>query len=87
MKTIWKYPLNITDTQVVKMPQRANVLSAADQYGELCMWALVDTEHELEDRKVQIIGTGNPANLEGRWQFVASVQQSVFVWHVFVEEK
>jgi hypothetical protein len=85
MKTIWKYPLIVTDSQIVRMPQGASVLSAADQYGELCIWAFVDSDQPTEERRVQIVGTGNPVDLTGEWQFVGSVQQSVFVWHVFVE--
>lgn len=87
MKTIWKYPLMVTDCQTVRMPQGAEILSVADQRGELCVWALVDPDADLEDRMFYIFGTGNPVSEILPWQFVGSVQQNVFVWHVFVEVK
>jgi hypothetical protein len=87
MKTIWKYPLMVTDFQAVRMPQGAEILSVADQRGELCVWALVDPDAGLEDRMFYIFGTGNPVNEVIPMNFLGSVQQSVFVWHVFVGAK
>jgi hypothetical protein len=87
MKTIWKFPLEVTDFQTIRMPKDAEILSVADQYGVVCVWAKVDSENELEDRTFYIAGTGNLFDDSWNWQFVGSVQQSVFVWHVFVEVK
>ena len=87
MKTIWKYPLTVTDYQSVRMPKGAEILSVADQQGELCVWALVDSDAELEDRMFYIFGTGNSFNEVIPMNFLGSVQQNVFVWHVFVGVK
>jgi hypothetical protein len=87
MKTIWKYPLEVTDYQNVRMPEGAEILSVADQYGVICVWALVDPEADLENRMFYIFGTGNPVSETLPWQFVGSVQQNIFVWHVFAEVK
>ena len=86
MKTIFKYAVEITDEQVVKMPKGAHALSAQIQNGQLCVWAMVDTESELVDRTVRIFGTGNPVDLNGMWQFLGTVQERIFVWHVFIGE-
>jgi hypothetical protein len=85
MKTIFKYPLSVTDTQVVSMPKNADVFSAQFQGDQLCTWALVDTEAETEDREFRIFGTGNPFELSGMFRFVDTAQQGQFVWHVFVK--
>jgi hypothetical protein len=77
----------VTDCQIVRMPEGAEILSVADQRGELCVWALVDPDADLENRMFYIFGTGNPVSETLPWQFVGSVQQSVFVWHVFAEVK
>jgi hypothetical protein len=87
MKTIWKFPLEVTDYQNVRMPKGAEILSVADQYGVVCVWAMVDSDAELEDRMFYIFGTGNPVSETLPWQFVGSVQQNIFVWHVFAEVK
>ena len=86
MKTIFKYSLSVTDTQVLKMPKNADVFSAQFQGNQLCVWGLVDTEAELEDREFRIFGTGQPFEVLGMFRFVDTVQQGdYFVWHVFIK--
>jgi hypothetical protein len=85
MKTIYKYLLEITDEQTVSMPMGAQVLSAQMQGIQLCIWALVEVGNVNCDRRVKIFGTGNTVKLDGNWKFVDSVQERIFVWHVFVE--
>jgi hypothetical protein len=85
MKTIYKYPIEITDEQTVNMPTGAQVLSAQMQGTQLCIWALVEVGNINCDRRVRIFGTGNTVKLDGNWKFVDSVQERIFVWHVFVE--
>jgi hypothetical protein len=85
MKTIFKYPLSVTDTQVLKMPKNADVFSAQFQSDQLCVWGLVDTEAELEDREFRIFGTGHPFEVSGMFRFVDTVQQGSLVWHIFVK--
>lgn len=87
MKTIYKYPLEITDCQSIRMSKGAEILSVADQYGIVCVWALVDPAANLEDRMFYIFGTGLPVNEVIPMKFLGSIQQSVFVWHVFVEDQ
>jgi hypothetical protein len=87
MKTIYKYLLDITDEQTVSMPMGAQILSAQMQGMQLCIWALVEVGNVNCDRRVRIFGTGNPVTLEGDWKFVDSVQERIFVWHVFVENE
>jgi hypothetical protein len=85
MKTIWKFPLEITDSQDVQMPAGAEVLGIAEQYGELCMWAIVDTDADLEARSFAVVGTGNP--IPDDVVYVSSTRMPVgdviAVWHVF----
>jgi hypothetical protein len=87
MNTIYKYPIEITDEQTVSMPIGAQVLSAQMQGTQLCIWALVEVGNINCDRRVRIFGTGNTVKLDGNWKFVDSVQERIFVWHVFVESE
>lgn len=82
MKTIWKYELEITDEQYIDMPKNARVLSAGNQNGKLCLWAMVSTEAKLIPHRVAICGTGLPC-YESSGNFIDSVQIGQFVWHVF----
>lgn len=43
-KTIYKYPLDVTDVQEIKLPVGAEILTVQAQNGTLCLWALVDPQ-------------------------------------------
>ena len=61
MKTIYKYKLEVEDSQVVKMPMGAEILKVDTQRARPCLWAMVETDHILEDRIIIMRGTGHPA--------------------------
>ena len=42
MRAIWKYILDITDTQCLDMPDGAMTLCVQMQGETLCLWAVVD---------------------------------------------
>lgn len=80
---IWKYELEVTDRQIVRMPVAADLLSVANQRGKLCLWAMVDPENPNKvERDIEIIGTGNSMP-EGRRSFIGTAVIDPFVWHVF----
>lgn len=88
MRTIWKYPLEIADRQVVRMPSGAQVLSAQVQHGQLCLWAIVDDDRDVADTQVHIAGTGHPLDaINPSWRHVGTVQmlEGRLVFHVFVQ--
>lgn len=79
---IWKYILAITDVQEMWIPAGAEFLAVAEQERELCLWAKVDPDADLMLRRIAVVGTGNPCQLEAL--FVGSVVMSYgLVWHVF----
>jgi hypothetical protein len=82
---IWKFALEVTDTQRVFMPNRAKILSAAHQNGYVCIWAMVNPDRPLQERVIEIIGTGNPfpAGSGIDRKFIGTVVANPFVWHVF----
>jgi len=83
---IYKYKLDITDHQSIKVGDRkARPLSVAEQRGELVMWVMLDEDYANGDcmMDVQIIGTGNlhPTPIG---DFVGTVPMSNgLVWHIF----
>ena len=86
MKTIYKYPLEITDSQIIKMPINAEILhSGLDPQGTPCVWAAVNTGNADEDQTVWIVGTGNPIPRQAR-RHLGSFVQPPYVWHAFLGE-
>jgi hypothetical protein len=83
MMTIWKYSLTLLDEQQIQIPEGAKILSVQIQNDEICIWALVDTERPKETRSIGIIGTGNPCWCPN-WNYIGTVQQDAFVWHIFI---
>lgn len=84
VKTIWKFPLEITDEQTVKMPATANIIAVQFQGEQLMLWAVVDPKVTFANVVVRIVGTGNPFPDANDCRFVGTVQQGPFVWHVFM---
>lgn len=86
MRTIYKYPLDITDAQTVQMPKSAAVLSVGVQGHTVYVWAAVDTDEPLVGRHFRIAGTGNPFGWRApSLRFIGTVMThgGHLVWHVF----
>ena len=82
MKTIWKFPLKITDRQPILLPSQHTFLSIADQGGQLCLWVEVETTKEIVERTIWIVGTGNPIPRAAA-AFIGTVLMRPGVWHVY----
>lgn len=63
MMSVYKYPVEIDDDQMVLMPQDAVILSFAEQRGTFCLWALVNPTSPLTPRRIRIAGTGHPIEI------------------------
>ena len=86
MKKIYKYPLEITDTQFVELPLGAEILTAQMHGGQLCLWAVVNTLPEAvkKNRRIEIIGTCNPMPT-GDLKYISTFQMmgGGLIFHVF----
>ena len=87
-RVIFKYPLKLTDTQLVEIPEGAERLTVQLQRDTICLWAIVDIRKQNEVRTVHIVGTGHPVP-DGFLEFLGTVQMAggSLVWHVFMEVK
>ncbi len=84
MKTIYKYPIKITDEQEIQMPGEVTVLHAGlDPQGVPCVWAMVDSDLPTGPVSILVIGTGNPMPYVAHTH-LGSFVQGPFVWHVFL---
>ncbi len=86
-RTIWKFPLRLTDVQIVMMPAGADILAVGVQSEGIVMWARVDpAETKRQGYKVAIVGTGHPAPDQADSNYVGTVFDGPFVWHIFTEK-
>lgn len=84
--TIWKFELKKERTQLVKMPEKSEIMDIQIQNGKLVMWALVDTASRENEVKINMYGTGwnihNSATIKD--EYLATIQDGEFVWHFFM---
>ena len=59
-KTIYKYPLPMTEDPTIEMPRGSRVLTVQVQGSTPCIWAIVDPNQPLEIRRFRVFGTGHP---------------------------
>ena len=98
MISIFKYSLigiNFSPVLNIEMFKDAKILSVGrDPSEDLCIWAQIDTEKEMVNRKILCWGTGWP--LEDALaefpaaEFVGTVTDGPYMWHIFdtkIEEK
>jgi hypothetical protein len=86
MKKIFKYPLEITAFQTVKLPLNSEILTVQNQFGTPCIWAQlwVLENPGYEERIIEMFGIGQPINNDSR-KYLGTVQMDggALIWHVF----
>lgn len=87
-ETIWKFEVqpNREDEIRVLMPKGAQVLTAREQHGTICIWAIVDPNPEVvrEGRLFEIVGTGwTMRPRERKYIGTAHLDGGALVFHVF----
>lgn len=86
-KCVWKFPIEITDGQLIEMPHGARVIAVQAQRDAVCLWAIVEPGARREERHVIVAGTGHqlPPNVE-EYQYAGTfqLQGGLLVFHVFI---
>lgn len=86
MNSIYKFPIQITEQQKVRMPSKAKIICAQFQGETLCLWAEVELDRLLENRVIEIFGTGNPLDEDfSRRLYIGTVHdvRGGLVWHIY----
>ena len=87
MQTVYKYgPIQPNDYFELDLPEGAQILTVAEQHGEVYLWALVVTENAPETRRFRWAGTGHRLTEdESGLRFISTFQMSggALVFHVF----
>lgn len=80
---VFKYPIDLIEYFNVNIPNGGVLLSFQVQEGVPMLWALVDENRQLEQRKFRVAGTGHPIT-DNIKAFVGTIQmESGLVWHLF----
>jgi len=86
-KSIFKYNLETTDRQTVLMPKGAEILTVQTQHEDGKLWALVDPNAPLEERVIEIFGTGHPVycdmGVERKYIATYQLPGGNYVFHAF----
>ena len=85
MKTIYKYPLEFDKVQQIELPIDYEMLSAQVQNEKICLWAKVSSTLHKVKRSIYIYGTGTEIQ-EDNLSHIGTVQDGIYVWHVFIKE-
>ena len=87
VKSIFKFNLETTDSQTVIMPKGAEILTIQNQHEDAELWALVDSNAPLEERIIEIFGTGHPVHCDMgvERKYIATYQLSGgnYIFHAF----
>ena len=84
MSRIWKYECPSQGEFSLRMPEGAKVISVHAQNEKPCIWAIVDPEKPIENRRFCLHGTGHLVTL-GVDQFIGTVmlEGGALVVHLF----
>jgi hypothetical protein len=82
MRTIFKYPLEITDKQTIRMKCVSILHVGLDPSKRPCLWAEVETDAIESGVDIYVVGTGNPLPDLAEYH-IGSFVQGPFVRHVY----
>ena len=88
MVKIYKYPLELLDRQVLKIPVGAQFLHFGGQNSRPQLWALVDPDiPEEEEWTLRIAGTGHEISEDIEMEHLGTMidENLGLVWHLFFE--
>ena len=83
-RTIYKYPLRLTEKQNVLIPLHSRLISVKSINDQLYLYAMIDPEQTRTDNvEILIYGTGHVFDSLLSFNHLETVVEHGFVWHVF----
>ena len=85
MKTIYKFVIEVSGKQSIKIPKNAVILSAQIQHETLCLWVELDDREPVSDRDIYVFGTGHGIDPSLDIHFIDTVQLmgGDLIFHVY----
>lgn len=84
MRTIFKFPLQLTVEQHLEVHGDFKFLCAQMQNRLITLWAEVDASRPKRRVTVFIVGTGREVPCNAK-HYLGTVQDGAYVWHVYVD--
>ena len=90
MRSIWKFKLTDDNTRIKE--KVIKWLSVGyDLSGNICVWAIVDPEAEIDERveyDILQIGTGWDFSQDelDNMEFIGTVKEGPYTWHIFINQ-
>jgi 3-polyprenyl-4-hydroxybenzoate decarboxylase len=82
---IWKIELKKDRTQLVKMPEKSEIMDIQMQNGKPVLWFLTNPESKEIEVKINMYGTGwETHESASKDEYLSTVQDGDFVWHFFM---
>ena len=88
MKAIHKYQLQPQSPQRIELPAGAELLYAAEHFGGIAVYALVDAEADLVQRRLLwVVRTGDPIEFSNKAEAlgVVALHGGALMLHIFAE--
>jgi hypothetical protein len=86
-KIIYKYPLSVTDRQILHLPVGAEILTVQTQNEKPCLWAMVDPKRGTATRIIETFGTGyditEDMGVERKYISTYQLHGGGLIFHVF----
>lgn len=82
MRTIYKYPLEVSGTQVIEAPIE-KILDIQIQNGRPCLWAVVNTDTPVYHLVVHCFMTGEKDPPVDKLNYISTTQVGDYVLHWF----
>ena len=89
MKAIWKFETPFDEIFKIEMPKNAEILCVQQDKKTFipCIWAMVETENEKEERFFELFGTGTAIyedmGIGRKYLGTYQYQKGEFVGHLF----
>ena len=90
MRSIWKFRLT-GDSTPIKEKVIKWLSAGYDPSGDICVWAIVDPEAEIDERveyNILQIGTGWDFDQDelDNMEFIGTMKEGSYMWHIFVNQ-
>lgn len=90
-KVIWKFSIDAMKINKVREKIMDWLYVGFDPKGKLCVWGIVDpdaAEEQKKDYLIELVGTGHDFSEEfyHAAEFIGTVNDGPFMWHVFALE-
>ena len=87
MTTVHKYKLFTSEKQLLVLPVGSKILSVQEQYGEIVLYAMVDTSvREVDTHTIYVYGTGHRIEeMDIRFIGTVKLNAGTLMFHVFAK--